>query len=340
MTRIAIVGFGYWGPNLARNFKGLQGRAEIAAICELSSERLRSAAALHPEAETFRDVADLLQRDDLDAVAVATPVRTHFQIARLALEHGKHVLVEKPLCETSEQARELIRLASEQGLVLMVDHTFPYTAAVQKLKELLVAGTLGELYYYDSVRVNLGRFQSDVNVIWDLAVHDLAILDYLIDERPVAISATGVRHVRGQPESIAYLTLFYDSPFIAHLHVNWLAPVKVRQTLLGGSRRMVVWDDLQLAEKIKIYDKGITFEEDPQSLHERRVGYRAGDMHAPHLATKEALSLLASDFLAAIEGGSQPIASSGSGLRVVEIMEAADRSLRDGGGRQELVRAP
>ena len=330
MIRIGVIGYGYWGPNLVRNFAAVND-SQVSYVCDQSPSRLEVVASSYPSIALSTDVEEVLRSPEVDAIAVATPVSTHFEIARRALAAGKHVLVEKPLADTSERCLRLIEEAERRKLMLMVDHTFPYTGAVRKIKELIDSGELGEVFYYDSVRVNLGLFQHDVSVVWDLAVHDLAILDYLLAERPVAVSATGRSHLADQPANIAYMTLFYDNNFIAHTHVNWLAPVKIRQTLIGGSAKMIVYDDLEPSEKIKVYDKGVTLETDPAGIYQMRVGYRAGDMWAPHLDRTEALSRLARHFIRCIEGKDEPITSAESGWRVVRLMEAASRSIAEGG---------
>lgn len=335
MVRIGVIGYGYWGPNLARNFAETKG-AELAAVCDARPERLALARARHPQARALTAAAELLADPKLDAVAIATPVSSHFGLALAALEAGKHVLVEKPLAATSDEARRLVDAAERRGLRLMVDHTFAYTAAVRRIRELVRGGTLGAVYYYDSVRVNLGLFQHDVSVLWDLAVHDLAILDYVLGERPQAVSATGVGHVPGQPENIAYLTLFFEERRVAHIHVNWLAPVKIRRTLIGGSEKMIVYDDLEPSEKLRIYDKGVTLDERPEGVYRMRVGYRTGDMWAPHLEPGEALRVEAAEFVRAVETGEAPATDGHAGLRVVGILEAATRSMAERGRPQEL----
>jgi predicted dehydrogenase len=323
---VGIIGLGYWGPNLLRNFSGADG-ARVAAICDLRDDRLAAAAARHPGVAVMRDVGELLAHPAVDAVAIATPVSTHADIAMRALQAGKHVLVEKPMAASSEDARRLIDEAARRKRVLMVDHTFVYTGAVQKIASLVSSGDLGSIYYYDSVRVNLGLFQHDVNVIWDLAVHDLSIMDYVLRARPLAVSATGVSHVTGGHENIAYLTLFFEHQLIAHMHVNWLAPVKIRRTLIGGSQRMIVYDDLEPSEKIKVYDKGITVNSQPDSVYQMLVGYRAGDMSAPHLSGTEALKIEVAHFIDCIARGADPLTGGASGLRVVQIVEAASSSM-------------
>ncbi len=334
MIKVGIIGYGYWGPNLVRNFLEC-GSAEVRAISDLRADRLKQAAARYPSVQTMSDYRKLLNDPAIDAVAIATPVSTHFDLAMQALKAGKHVLVEKPFTATAEQGQGLIEEAERRKLTLMVDHTFIFTPAVRKIKDLVAGGDLGQLYYYDSVRVNLGLFQHDVNVLWDLAVHDLSIMDYILGARPQAVSATGMAHVAGQPEDVAYMTCFFADNVIAHFHVNWLAPVKIRRTLIGGSRKMVVYDDLEPSEKIKVYDKGITLNE-PDGVYKMMVGYRTGDMWAPQLSTTEALRAEAQHFVECIESGSPPLTDGRAGLNVVRILEAASESMRERGQPVDL----
>jgi predicted dehydrogenase len=326
MIRIGIIGYGYWGPNLARNFAEIAD-CDVAGICDSQPERLAQALRRHPQAVVTTDLEELFRATDIDAIAIATPVATHFDLAMRALAAGKHVFVEKPVTTTSEEAARLIDEAERRQLTLMVDHTFLYTPAVRKIRELCDNGSLGSLYYYDAVRVNLGLFQHDINVIWDLAVHDLSIMDFLLPESPCAVSATGIRHVADRGEDIAYLTLFFPSSLIAHIHVNWLAPVKVRRTLIGGSDKMVVYDDIEASEKVKVYDKGITLSGDPAEQYQMRISYRSGDAWAPHLDAREALSLEAAEFVGSIRTGARPLSDGESGLRIIKILEAASRSM-------------
>jgi predicted dehydrogenase len=286
----------------------------------------------HPDAFVCQRAEELWGMDELEAVAVATPVASHHALALAALRAGKHVWVEKPLAASSEQARELIEVADALGLTLLVDHTFIYTGAVQKIRQLVEGGELGRLRYYDAVRVNLGLFQQDVNVLWDLAAHDLSIMDYIFDGRPPkAVSATGLAHLAGRPENIAYLTCFFEDDFLAHVHVNWLAPVKIRRTLVGGDRKMIVYDDLEPSEKLKVYDKGLTELRSAEDLHQVRIGYRTGDMWAPVLDDTEALAREVAHFAACVRGGASPLTDGRAGLRVVQILEAADRSMHKRG---------
>lgn len=338
MISIGVIGYGYWGPNLVRNFHE-SGVARVALVSDLNAARLDLVKRRYPTVETTPDHAVLIGHPDVDAVVIATPVGTHFGLAMAALRAGKHVFVEKPLTQTVEQARQLIEEADRRGLTLMVDHTFIYTGAVRKLKSLVADGELGQIYYYDSARVNLGLFQPDVNVIWDLAVHDLAILSHVFDEQPVAVSATGGGHIPGKPADVAYLTLYFDGPMIAHINVNWLAPVKLRRTLIGGDRKMVVYDDLEPSEKIKIYDKGIELSDavlGREQIYETLIGYRSGDMSAPRLDGTEALSREVKHFVACIEQQARPESDGAAGLYVVKILEAASRSMDTRGAPVEL----
>jgi predicted dehydrogenase len=332
---VAIIGYGYWGPNLVRNFAEMT-RCRVAAVADLDESKLALAKRRFPNVRTTTDVAEVINDPSIDAVIIATPVRTHFKLAMAALKADKHVWLEKPMTETAEQSRQLIDEADRRGKVLHVDHTFVYTGAVRKMGEIIERGDLGKTLYYDSVRVNLGLFQHDVNVISDLAVHDFSILEYLLKEHPVAVSASGINHFPGTPENLAYITLFYDSGIIAHTSVNWLAPVKVRQLLVGGSQKMMIYDDLQNSEKLKVYDKGVSFTDDPAKIHEMRVGYRTGDMWAPTLDGSEALRVCGEHFLDCILDGAQPITGGRLGLKVVEIIEAATQSMQSRGRTVQL----
>jgi predicted dehydrogenase len=334
VIKIGVIGYGYWGPNLVRNFSEC-GVAEVRAVSDFRGDRLKQVSLRYPSVKTTVDHRELLSDTGIDAVAIATPVSSHYELALQALQAGKHVLVEKPFTATVEQGQRLIEEADRRKLTLMVDHTFLFTSAVRKIKELVDSGALGALYYYDSVRVNLGLFQHDVNVLWDLAVHDLSIMDYILGAQPQAVSATGVAHVAGQPEDVAYMTCYFANQVIAHFHVNWLAPVKIRQTLIGGSQKMIVYDDLEPSEKIKVYDKGITLKE-PEGVYKMMVGYRTGDMWAPQLATTEALQAEAKHFIQCVENGSRPLTDGQAGLNVVRILEAAVKSMSERGQPVEL----
>ena len=335
MIRVGVIGYGYWGPNLVRNFMLAPGSA-VTRVCDLREERLASVRKVYPALKTCSRPTDMINDPEIDAVVIATPVSSHFELALAALQAGKHVLVEKPLASTSDQARKLVDEAAARKLVLMVDHTFVYTDAVRKIREMIAAGELGQIYYYDAVRVNLGLVQHDVNVIWDLAIHDLSIMDYVLPEKPVAVSATGISHIPGQPENVAFITLFFASSQIAHVHVNWLTPVKVRHTLIGGSEKMILYDDLEPSEKLKVYDKGIRVTPGPEDVYRMLVSYRLGDMWAPRLDNTEALQTEALHFVDCIEHGRQPETDGVAGLRMVNMIEAADTSLRDRGRLIEI----
>ena len=328
MLRMGVIGYGYWGPNVVRNFHALP-NCTVDAVCDQNPAALHRVAALYPGMAVTRDVREIVTSPTLDAVAVVTPVSTHYALARQCLEHGKHVFIEKPLTATVGQAEDLIALAAQQGLTLMVDHTFLFTGAVQKMKELIDQHVLGALYYYDSVRVNLGLFQHDINVIWDLAPHDLAILTYLIPDRPSAVVATGAAHFNGL-EDIAYLTIYFPQNVIAHINVNWLSPVKVRTTLIGGEQKMLVWNDLEADEKIKVYDKGVSLA-NPQNVYDLLVSYRSGDMWAPKVAQTEALHVEAAYFVECVTHHRQPFNGGEAGWLVVHLLEAANRSLKQRG---------
>ncbi len=333
MINFGIIGYGYWGPNLVRNFVETPG-VTVAGIADLDQAKLDVVHRRFPTVKTTTDFRDLIADPSIDAIAVATPVSSHFELGMAALKAGKHLWVEKPMTETSHQAQKLVDEAERRGCVLIVDHTFIYTGAVRKMGEIIKSEDLGRVYYYDSIRVNLGLFQRDVSVISDLAVHDFSILDYLLGEHPVAVSASGTNHFPGTPENLAYITLFYDSGTIAHANVSWLAPVKVRQILIGGSKKMIVYNDLEPSEKIKVYDKGVSFTDDPQQIQEMRVGYRTGDMWAPRLDVTEALRVEGEHFVDCIEHGKVPETDGRLGVRVVELIEAATSSMR---GRGETV---
>ncbi len=332
---IGVIGYGYWGPNLVRNFAELDG-ARMHSVADLSTDALAKVAKRYPTIRTTTDASEVINDPDIQAVAIATPVSTHFDLAMAALKAGKHVWLEKPMAESSEQARALVAEAKARGLILHVDHTFLYTGPVQKMRELVQAKALGQPLYYDSTRVNLGLFQRDVNVISDLAVHDFSILDYVFDMQPNAVSASGINHYPGTPENLAYITLFYDSGFIAHVNVSWLAPVKVRKILIGGTEKMITFDELEPSEKLKIYDKGVSFTDDPEQIQEMRVGYRVGDMWAPKVPNVEALLNGTEHFRDCILNGTRSISDGPFGLRMVEAIEAATLSMQSRGATVQL----
>lgn len=325
---IGLVGYGYWGPNLARNINATDGM-RLAAVCDTNPSTLARALRLYPGAVGYSDLFEMIKDPAVDAVVVASPVRTHAAIALAAMEAGRHVLVEKPMATTSSEAMAMIETAARRGLTLMVDHTFVYNGAVGKISDLLGRGELGRLLYYDSVRINLGLFQSDVDVLWDLAVHDLSILDYLHPELPEEISCIAHGHFDNGQANMAYLTLLYGDGMIAHTHVNWLSPVKIRQTVLGGDRRMVVYNDMAADEKVKLYDCGVSFTSGAELSPARKVDYRSGDITIPVLDRTEALAVVVRQFRDAILTGAPVLTDGQSGLRVVQILEAAQRSMMD-----------
>jgi predicted dehydrogenase len=336
VTRVGLIGYGYWGPNLARNLAEADG-VELAAIADTRADRRDAAARRHKGVRICPDADGLLALDDLDAVVVATPLQTHFPFTKAAIERGRHVLVEKPFAASKAEAETLAELAQRCGVRLMVDHTFVYNGAVRRIKSLVDGGSLGDLLYLDSVRVNLGLLQQDSNVIWDLATHDLSIMDYLIDAKPVAVSADGVAGAGFDHENVAYVTVHFATGFLAHFHVNWLAPVKMRQMLIGGTQRMVVYDDTDPAEKVRVYDKGVDVDvQDRETRRRILVSYRTGDMYAPTFDRREALSLVVQEFADAIAGRRAPLTDAAAGVRVVAMLEAAERSLRAGGQRVAL----
>jgi predicted dehydrogenase len=335
LIRIGVIGYGYWGPNLVRNFVESPD-TRVVMVSDLKQDRLDLVQRRYPGVEVTTDFQEILNHPNIDAVAISTPVSTHFPLALQALQSGKHVLVEKPMTTTSDDALRLIDEAERRKLILMVDHTFVYTGAVRKIRELIDKGSLGDIYYYDSTRVNLGLFQSDVDVIWDLAVHDLSIMDYILPSSPVAVSATGVGHVTGATENIAYVTVFYDNSLIAHLNVNWLSPVKIRRTLIGGSKQMIVYDDIESSEKIKVYDKGVTVKNGDESRYKLLVSYRSGDIYSPQIDVTEALRIEAQHFADCIKTGKAPITDGHAGLRVVSVLEAATKSMKQQGRAVQL----
>jgi predicted dehydrogenase len=336
--RVGIIGCGYWGPNLLRNFaENLD--AELRWISDLDPHRLSLMGRRYPSARTTLDYTTLLADPELDAVVIATPVGTHHMFAIEALEAGKHVLVEKPFTASSNEGEHIVREAARKRLTLMVDHTFIYTGAVRKMKELVDSGELGEILYFDSVRINLGLFQKDINVVWDLAPHDLAIMDFIMDQQPVSVSATGSCHIERGIENIAYVLVRFPGEFIAHFHFNWLSPVKIRRTLLAGSKKMVVYDDLEPTEKLRVYDKGVTSNrngDEKEAAYKTLVSYRTGDVWVPKLDTTEALHYVCGEFLSAIRENRRPLTDGEAGLRIVRLLEAAQASIRENGRFVEL----
>ncbi len=333
---VGVIGCGYWGPNLLRNFVENEA-AQLRWMCDRDEKRLQTVGRRYPFAETTTDYTKLLADEHLDAVVIATPVATHFKLAGEALAAGKHVLIEKPFTTNVSEAETLIRIAANKSLTLMVDHTFVYTGAVRKIKEIVRSGDLGDLLYFDSVRINLGLFQRDINVVWDLAPHDLSIMDFLIERQPVALMANGSCHIEPGIENIAYVMLQFDDSFIAHFHFNWLSPVKIRRTLIAGSRKMIVYDDIEPTEKIRIYDKGVTTtnrsedDADKEATYQTLVSYRTGDVWVPKLDHTEALHYVCEEFLSAIKESRPAVTDGAAGLRVVRLLDAAQQSINEGG---------
>lgn len=327
--KVAVIGVGYWGPNLIRNFLSLD-EVENVVACDFDESRLAKMRKQFPGIETTPRLEEILSRSDVEIVAIATPVSSHFEIAKQSLLAGKHCWIEKPMTASVAEAEELIELAEKHHLKIFVDHTFIYTGAVRKMKEIITSGRLGEIYYFDSVRVNLGLFQHDVNVIWDLAPHDLSIMDYLLESKPLAVSAIGSCHVGNNLEDIAYLTLEFENNLIAHFHVNWLAPLKIRKTLIGGTKSMIVYDDTEASEKVKIYDKGIEVTT-REGVYNTLVQYRTGDMLSPKLEQTEALAVGAQHFIDCVLNDKKPLADGVAGLNIVRILEASTASMKKQG---------
>lgn len=332
MIQVGVIGYGYWGPNIVRNLHG-QDNIHVEMVCDKSQAALARVRKSYPSVATTSDPCEVLRSPQIDAVAVITPVWTHYELAKAALENGKHIFVEKPFTSSAAQAEELIELAERKKLTVMVDHTFLFTGAVRKIRDLVESGDLGDLYYYDSLRVNLGLFQHDVSVIWDLAPHDLSIMDHVIKKEPEAIVATGENHLNGV-EDVAFMTIYFPQNIIAHINVNWLSPVKIRTTLIGGQKKMLVWNDLVADEKVRVYDKGVHMT-GGEGIRDVLVSYRTGDMWAPQIEQAEALKVELSYFADCIMNDKTPFNDGRAGLRVVRMLEAADRSIQK---RGELVR--
>jgi len=334
--QVAVIGYGYWGPLLVRNFSWLED-TRVKYVCDVDEERLSKVKNLFPVDNTTSNYQQILDDPEVTIVAVATPVSTHYALAKMALEADKHVLIEKPMTDNVRDAEKLIDLAKQKDRLLMVDHTFLYHGAVRKIKELVTSGQIGEIYYFDSVRVNLGLFQTDVNVIWDLAPHDLSIMRYVIEKKPVSVSAIGVSHVKNNLENIAYLTVFYDDTTFGHFHMNWLSPIKVRQILIGGSEKMIVYNDLENTEKIKVYDSGVELKpSDNDAFFNRPFQYRTGDMFAPKLDQTEALRTGCRHLVDCIRNNKKPISDGEFGLEIVKMLEAAQRSIEQDGTKVDL----
>ena len=331
MLKFGVVGYGYWGANIVRNLRALEG-CEVVGICDRTAAARKRIQTAHPGIPVHSDFHELVKSPEVGAIAVITPVWTHYELAKAALENGKHVFVEKPFTSNAAQAEELINLAAKKKLQIMVDHTFLFTGAVRKIQKLLKEGTLGNLYYYDSTRVNLGLFQHDCNVIWDLAPHDLSIMNHLLHKDAEAISATGQAHLN-EFEDIAFITAYFPDKMIAHVNVNWISPVKVRTTLIGGEKKMLVWNDLEADEKLKIYDKGVDVK-NQEGVYNLLVSYRSGDMWAPQVEQVEALKLELGYFVECVKKNETPFNDGVAGLKVVKMLEAASKSLAK---RGELV---
>lgn len=328
-----VIGYGYWGPNIARNLANLDG-SSLVCIADTNAGARQRAQKSWPGVRVMADPCELIQSPAVDAVAVITPVWTHHELAKAALSNSKHIFVEKPFTSTTQQGEELIELAEKKNLRIMVDHTFLFTGAVRKIRQLMCEGTLGKLFYYDSTRVNLGLFQHDINVLWDLAPHDLSIMDFLLEAQPQSLVATGQKHLNGY-EDVAFMTLYFPNRVIAHINVNWLSPVKIRTTLIGGEKKMLVWNDLEADEKVKVYDRGVEIR-NSEGLYDLLVSYRSGDMWAPQLEQVEALRAELTYFVDCINSGKTPHNDGRAGLRVVKMLEAATASLNRKGERVAL----
>ena len=334
--KVGVIGCGYWGPNLIRNFNENY-QTDLRYACDLDGQRLERIKVRYPAVTVTKNYKDLLRDKDLHVVAIATPVYTHYRFAKEALEAGKHLLIEKPMTSNSKEAGTLVNLAEKKNLMIFVDHTFIYTGAVKKMKEVISSQNLGDIYYFDSVRVNLGLFQPDINVVWDLAPHDISIMDYLIPGKPKSVVAIGGSHTGNNIEDIAYVTVVYSSELMAHFHINWMSPVKIRRIIIGGSKKMIVFDDLDPSEKIKIYDKGILLAKaDKKVFYQNIIQYRIGDMYAPKIDQTEALKVLIDHIVDCIIKKKKPVTDGESGLRVVRILEAADKSIKKGGAKITL----
>ncbi len=330
MIRIGFIGFGYWGPNIVRNFSRVKD-ASLVWICDVNPAVLASVAHIYPAIKTTKSYHDVLNDESVDAIVIATPTSLHFKLASVALRAGKHVLVEKPMTQTVKEAKELVKLAKRKKKILMVDHTFVYTPALQKLKSIIHQGTLGDIFYVDSVRTNLGILQKDANVIYDLATHDFAIMNYLFGKNPKTISATGITQKQLKQETVAHIGARYDNNLFIHCHVSWLSPIKIRRMIFVGTKKMLTFDDIEPSEKLKIYDKGISFIKDPKQSYQLRIGYRSGSAIVPHIDIEEGLFGVAKEFVKAVRTNTSPISDGSMGLSVVTCLACATKSLRMGG---------
>ncbi|RKY84779.1 gfo/Idh/MocA family oxidoreductase, partial [candidate division KSB1 bacterium] len=332
---IGVIGCGYWGPNLIRNFV-FNEKTDVVSVCDLRKERLDFIKRVYPFVDITDKSEEVTSDNRIDAIAISTPPSTHYVLAKSALENGKHVLIEKPMTVSSEEGEELIEIAEKNNKILMVDHTYVFTTAVRKIKEIYDSGEIGDVLYYDSVRINLGLFQQDINVIWDLAPHDLSIMNYILQKDYKKVSAIGVSHANPEIENIAYMTVHFDENLIAHFHLNWLAPVKIRLTLIGGSKKMIVYDDMEPTDKVKVYDKGIEIRNIPEEVYNILISYRTGDIYIPKIENIEALKIETDHFAHCVETGEKPVTDGEFGLTVVKILEAAQRSIKNGGRIEEI----
>lgn len=335
MIKVGVIGVGYWGPNIIRNLMSSK-KFDVLMCADPRKERLDYITSIYPTIQPTHDYRAVVKNKKIEAIAICTPVYSHYEIAQASLQAGKHILIEKPMTSTTRQAEKLINIAEKKKLVILVDHTFLFAGAVRKIKEIVDSGDIGDIYYFDSVRVNLGLFQHDVNVVWDLAPHDISIMDYIINQPAESIVATGADHLGNGLEDVAYLTVFYPTRIIAHIHVNWLSPVKIRLTQISGSKQMIVWDDNSPSEKVKIYDKGIEVIQTADQVYHTLIQYRTGDMYCPKISQTEALAAEVAHFAECIEKGILPISDGQTGWRVVQILESAEKSIKNRGKEIKL----
>ena len=330
MIKVGIIGYGYWGPNLVRNFMNVEG-CTVTHICDLDNKKLETAKKKYPSINTTNSIDQIFENSEIDAIVIATPVSTHYDLASKSLESNKHTLVEKPLTNNVEQAQILGKKAKDKNKILMIDHTYLYTPAIQKIKELIDSDSLGEIQYIDSTRINLGLFQTDVNVMWDLAVHDIAICCYLLKEKPISVQAVGISHTENGLENMAYITLHYNTKKIIHFNCSWVSPVKIRYMLIGGNKKMIVFNDLETTEKIKIYDSSYKNKFDPEHTKKFLTDYRIGDIFIPKIPQIEGLKNMAEDFISSIQNNKEPISNFNLGLEIVKILESAQKSIKNDG---------
>ncbi len=329
MISVGVIGYGYWGPNIVRNFN-LVPDTKVTCICDTDPKVEAILTKSFSNIRITRDFTEILNDANIDVVAIVTPVSTHFELAKKALENGKHVFVEKPFTQTPAQALELINIAEQKNLKIMVDHTFLFSGAVAKIKQYIDGGEIGQIYYYDSTRINLGLFQRDVNVIWDLAPHDFAIMLHLLSDKPDGVRVFSKSHVNGM-EDVAHILVYFANNLMAHFNVNWLSPVKIRSTMIGGNKRMLVWNDILPDEKIKVYDRGVTHDT-AEDIHNLLISYRSGDMCSPKIDQREPLLLEVSHFIECIIGNKKNLSDGKTGLEVVNLLNACEKSIRHNGG--------